>query len=318
MTASQLAYYVRQQSRMRGLQAAMIAALVDAFENIRQSVGENVMATLIKSGDLTQLLFVALSSAVLDRSFAPVTAELHSIMERAFWQTVPDLPKGGKINGVMAVSFGPLNPDVIAAIRALDTKVLQSLKDDVRDTVRAFIENGLRNGDSAATIARELRGYIGLGPSQLQEVQNYRDALQGLNGRSIKDYALRNRTVDRLIKKNGALTPAQVDRYTTAYTKARVAQNAATVARTAMADAYKIGQRLSWSDAEASGVIPPGYSPFQQWIGVADERERDSHLEMNNSIAPLDGAFSNGDTYPGEQDFWNCRCIARIFLVKDG
>ena len=87
MTASQLAYYVRQQSRMRGLQAAMIAALVDAFENIRQSVGENVMATLIKSGDLTQLLFVALSNAVLDRSFAPVTAELHSIMERAFWQT---------------------------------------------------------------------------------------------------------------------------------------------------------------------------------------------------------------------------------------
>src|ERR1039458_2713073 len=118
------------------------------------------------------------------------------------------------VDGVMGVMFNHLNPVVLDALRALDTKVIEALKTDVRDAVRYYVQAGLKEGASVSSIASGLRDFIGLGPTQVQETLNFRDALLGQNGRSIADYSLRNSIVDRLIKNNGALTPAQVDKYT--------------------------------------------------------------------------------------------------------
>jgi hypothetical protein len=315
VTASDLAYFVRQRARMAGMQPNMVAALVKAFANIRENLSERELAELVRTGAMDQLLTAVFSDEVLDRAFLPVSTQLMTTVQRAFQQTIPDLPKGGMVDGVMAVMFGHLNPVVIDAIRALDTKVIESLKADVRDAVRYYVQAGLKEGASVSSIASALRDYIGLGPTQVQETLNFRDALLGQNGRSMTDYTLRNRTVDRLIKNNGALTPAQVDKYTAAYRDARIAQNTKTVAGTAMKDAYKLGHQTTWENARDAGVVPDGFEIMKTWVGVMDDRERDEHIEMEGETVPMDDTYSNGNDTPGD-DTYNCRCISRFSIER--
>ena len=315
MTQADLAYFVRQQGRMRGLQSGMITVLVNAFEVLRESMSDAQLEALIRTGDTGQIID-ALLSGTFDRATIPVTEQLRQIVMTAFRQTITDLPAGGKIDGQVAVAFGHLNPDVIAALTELQTTVLDGLRADVKAAVLAAVKDGIENGDSVSAIASTLRGVIGLSGSQTQEVLNFRDALMGTNGRSVTDYTLRNRIVDKLMRDNGALTPAQVDRYTQAYRDARIAQNTKTVAGTAMKEAYRQGQHMSWAAAKDSGVIPDGYDMMRQWIGVGDDRERDEHLIMNDEVTGFEEPFSNGDMIVGEGSPWNCRCVERVFLVK--
>jgi len=164
-----------------------------------------------------------------------------------------------------------------------------------------------------------LRDVLGLAPSQAQEVQNFRDALLGQNGRSWTDYTLRDRrfdgTLKRLLGADGkGLSAEQVDKMVSAYTKRRIAQNAETVARTAMLDSYKVGQQLAVTDAIEKGVYDPN-ELTRMWIGVMDSRERDSHVEMEHEVALWGQPYSNGQMYPGQGE-WGCRCLERITQAK--
>jgi hypothetical protein len=191
--------------------------------------------------------------------------------------------------------------------------VITALEESTRETVRAIIENGLRDGVNPRTVAQDLRSMIGLGPTQAQEVVNFREALQGANGRSITDYTLRNRTVDRLLAK-GELTPEQVERYTEIYRKRRIAQNAETTARTAALDAQKLANRLAWQNAVDHGIVD-GDRLMKQRIGVDDDRERPEHVAINNEIRRFDEPYSNGEVVSGDSS-WNCRCIDRYFVAR--
>ena len=309
-----MVYYLRQQGRMRGLTLDMVNALVQSFENVRALLGEAKIADLLRSGSAELVVRAILTSEVLDRALIPVSEQVYDTIRRAFQQTVPDLPKGGTVDHVLAVSFNRLNPDVLAAIQQLDSAVIEGLKTDIREAVRMVIAEGLKNGDSPSTIAMGLRDYIGLGPTQAQEVLNFRDALMGVDGRSVADYSLRNRVVDGLLKRNGSLTPAQVEKYTDAYRKARIANNTTTVATTAMKDSYKLGQRASWLDAADKGVVPADYTVLKTWVGVMDDREREEHVAMEGETVPMDEPYSNGNMDPGD-DTYNCRCISRFSVV---
>ena len=156
-------------------------------------------------------------------------------------------------------------------------------------------------------IARDLRTVVGLGPAQLQQVDNFRDALLGQNGRSITGYTLRDKRFDRTILK-GDLTPQQVDKMVEAYTRKRVAQNAESVARTATLDAQKLGQHLAMDDAVKKGVYDPNRL-VKTWRGVMDSRERPEHVAMEGETVPYDQAYSTGEITPGSSTY-NCRCIS--------
>jgi hypothetical protein len=307
VTPAELRFWNRAQQRAARFSPEIRAAILRAFQIIRDSLSERELAAIIQSGNLDRLFAEVLSDQVLDRAFIPVRDRIRNATATGFRYTVADLPRGGIVDGTLAVSFNYLNPRVITAIRGLDSTVMDRLTHDVRETVRAFVEQGIRDGVNPRTIARDLRDVIGLGPTQLQEVQNYRDALMGLNGRRVADYTLRDLRMN-------PRTPEQIEKAVAAYQKRRVALNAETTARTAALDAMKLGQQLSWADAVEKGVVN-GDQLKKRWRGVMDDRERDSHIAMEGDVAAWDQPYSNGQMTPGENE-WNCRCLSMFFVAR--
>jgi hypothetical protein len=196
---------------------------------------------------------------------------------------------------------------VIDAVRQLETRVMTTLDASIRETVRAYVENGLRDGASPRTVARGLRSVIGLAPNQETAVANFEKALRGENPNATPtDYKLRDKRFDRTLAK-GPLSEAQIEKMVTAYRKRMVAFNAETNARTAALDAQKLAQRLAWEDAIAKGLVEPG-SLYKTWRGVMDDSERDTHIAMEGDTVPFDQPHTNGQMIPGEGE-WGCRCV---------
>lgn len=183
------------------------------------------------------------------------------------------------------MTFSPVAPSVIDAIRQLDTRVMRTLSDQVRDTARAYVENGLRNGKGPREIARELRQVLGLAPHQVEWVENYTIRLQGEEVPGPK--------ATKMIEK---------------YESRLIAQNAEVNARTAALDAQKLGQHLAFQQQVEAGDIN-GDALTKRWSGTLDDRERDSHLAMEGNTVPWDEPYANGQMQPGENE-WNCRCVS--------
>ncbi len=301
---------MRFQRRAAAQSPEMAKALLDAYKQIRDTLSPAEIERLITSGQLDRII----DDATLDRAVIKVRERIVESVQQGFKATVQDLPKAGVIDGQMAVMFDTLNPRVIDAVRALDSRVINTLKDEVRETVRAYVENGLRDGAAPKTIARNLRGVIGLAPNQELAVRNFENALRdGDMSKSLR-YKLRDRRFDGTVRK-GAYSPEQIERMTDAYRRKMESFNANTNARTATLDSLKLGQRMSWEDAAKNGIVDRS-ALMMKWITVGDARVRPEHVAMNGEEVPFDGAFSNGESIPGESTF-NCRCLARVFVKRE-
>lgn len=312
MTPTEAILWARVMRRAASLTPEIARRLLAAFATLRESLSDAELQRLVAVGAVEQLIQRFVDDATFNAAMQPVRdAMRRNIIQSvtAYAKTLPLPPTSVRS---LVVSFDYLAPQVIQAIRALETRVMMSLATDVRETVRAYVENGLRDGVNPRVVARNLRSVIGLGSTQMQEVENFRDALLGQNGRSVTGYTLRNRTVDRLLAK-GTLTDEQVDRYVEVYRKRRLAQNAETIARTAALDAQKAAQHLAWQQAVGKGFVD-GSRLRKMWIGVMDSRERPTHVAMEHATAPWNEPYSNGQMVPGDSEF-NCRCVSRYFVA---
>jgi hypothetical protein len=277
------------------LQPALSAAVLRAFDTIRKNLSDTDLEEIIRSNALDRLaadVAVGGSFAVLvDRALLVLSVRIRQAVASAFDSAILDLPDAGQVNGVVGVAFNYLSPHVVEGVRELDTKVVQSLADDTREAVKAFIENGIRNGDSAATIAREIRQIVGLSPTQIGNVAKY----------------------EAKLVEAGDMTDAAIEKAVAAYTRRAVALNAETISRTASLDAMKLGQDLAWRDAIDQGIVEQG-SLTKTWKGVMDDRERDEHVMMEGETVPYDALYSNGNYIPGD-DTYNCRCISLVSVA---
>lgn len=442
MTPAEIRYWQRAQRKVASLQPDVAAGVLRAFAILRDSLTDAQLLRLVESGAFELAFSEIFDAATMDRAMIPVRQRIRSATEESFKFTTADLPKGGKVKGVIGVMFDHLDPKVIEAVRALDVKVSEVISQSSREVIRAFVENGLRDGVNPRVIARELRSTIGLAPNQELAVRNYELALRG-SGRNPFDYALRDRRFDatvraasaergtilayhgtdkaftkfdpayigkatdegflgrgfyfstdanvgrtsavtmevrlrtgktlelsypqwgadkqalvrdalglprsatatevttalrargytavsldyapvgyakkefmvydaKRIKIGGGLTEEQIARMTDAYRRRMLAFHAETISRTATLDAFKLGQKLSWDDAIAKGIVD-GDRLQKQWIGVGDSRERPEHVAMNDEVVGADEPYSNGEQIPGESTY-NCRCLSRFFV----
>jgi hypothetical protein len=284
-------FWLAVQRRVAGLQPDVQAAILKAFKILRENLNESEIARLLDQGGLDRLFSAfddgPFSDATIERAFLSYRQEVRNVVQSAFETTVRTvIPAAGKIDGVLGVAFDTLSPDVITAIRTMETKSLGSMPADVRDVVRAYVENGIRDGKNPRVIAKALRDIIGMSPTQAENAIKYRAKLEA----------------------KGTMSPAQVDRAVASYQKKAVALNAETNARTATLDAYKNGQRLAWKQATDAGIVEQG-SLVKTWHGVLDLRERPEHIAMELETVPFDSVFSNGEMIPGDSTY-NCRCVA--------
>lgn len=286
MSPRDRALWLQFQRRANALSPAMARDLMDAWRVLRESLDDAELARLIASGRIDQIL----DDALLDTAFAPLKERILAATKKGFQATAPEMPNVAQA----AIAFDTLAPAVIEGVRKLDSRVVNDLKDDARETVRAFVENGLRDGRTPAAVGRELRGVIGLSPTQAQNVANYETKLRAL---------VRH-----------PLTDAQIEKKVQSYIRRAIALNTETVSRTASLDATKLGQKLSWQDAIAKGVVN-GADLWKRWVTVGDDRVREEHQAMNGEEVPFGNTYSNGEDVPGESAY-NCRCLSRVFVKR--
>lgn len=79
-------------------------------------------------------------------------------------------------------------------------------------------------------------------------------------------------------------------------------------AHTAMTSAQNAGRLDAYRRAAAMGI-----DVRKQWLATLDQRTRHSHRRLDDEVAGLDEAFSNGLMYPGDPsgtggEVYNCRC----------
>lgn len=283
MTPREFALYQSIQRRASKLTPELAKELLAAYRTIRESLSDAELARLIAEGRLDEIV----DQALLDKSFLPLKEKLQDALKHGMEATVKQLPKPAQA-GVM---FDVLSPKVIDAVRQLDSRVIKSLQDDVKDVVRAYVENGLRDGKSPREAARQLRSVIGIAPSQEANAQKYEQKLR-----------------------DAGESETRIEKKLATYRRKAVNNNAATVARTAAIDSQKLGNRLSWDEAANKGLVDRALMD-KTWRGVMDSRERPEHVAMQGQKVPFDQPFSNGQMVPGDTEY-NCRCIEVITLRK--
>jgi hypothetical protein len=317
VTPAARAFWLLAQRRVAGLQPDVAAALFRAFSIIRDALTDAQIQAAIDAGGIDVLFSRALNQSVLDQAFIPVRQRLRQTVERGFKYAVPDLPKGGKINGVLGVSFDYLNPNVITAVRNLETSTLETLSTDTRAVVKQAAEVALQEGVGLKALGRRIRDAVGLAPAHEQYVRNYEDELRGGDPAAL-DRKLRDKRFDGATRKaidGEGLSEAQITARVDAYRRKWVDHNANTIARTTTLQSYKAGQELTWKQARENGVVPSNARLMKMWVQVQRPTKREAHIPLNGETVPIDQPYSNGEMVPGESTF-NCACVSRITVEK--
>lgn len=297
------------ERRTKALTPELRMAWAAAVQQLRQQLTDDRVAQLITSGRIDELL----TPEVLDDAMRDLRRGMASGLQAGSASVIGTLPE------VAQIAFSVrANPRVLEAIRTLDSNLLHGWKRDARATVRTVVEQGLRDGVNPRAVARDLREAVGLAPHQLDEVRNYRKALEDrlamarttgkLGG--VGRYTLRDKRFDATVRKRN-YTPAQIDTMVDRYAARRTADHANTIARTAALNANRSGQDAAFRSAIDGGLVDPARS-FKTWRSVGDSRVRDDHKAMNGERVRYNEAFTNGQQYPNE---YNCRCLVEYTMV---
>lgn len=88
-------------------------------------------------------------------------------------------------------------------------------------------------------------------------------------------------------------------------------------ARTSMTSAHNKGRLDSLFRAQSMGI-----EVAKEWVAYVDNVTRDSHIDVNGEVVPLEKTFSNGLDAPGgmgpPEEVYNCRCTMVAAFPKTG
>lgn len=235
----------------------------------------------------------------------------------------------GQLSATVGIAFDPGLPRAAGLMRIAQLEFVQAMSDSQRAATREALAIGLEQGTGVEPMAAAFRDSIGLAPTQVQAVANYRRLLTA-NSTLALDRQMRDRrfdpSIEWAIETGEPLAPAQVDRMVEAYRRRSVAFRATTIARTEglriMSEAQEEGFRQTMEQAGISAQ-----DVEQSWISVDDQRTRDTHRAMRGQVRPFGVAFESPSgaklRYPGDPlapafEVCNCRCKRTFRIILKG
>lgn len=334
MSAAERELYRRLRRRAALLQPDLARRLLAAYEAIRLALTDAELAVAIQSGQAEALI-----NEVMSDPKAGVFSQLRQMLD----ETVIGAAKAEAAKlppSIQVGAFNVVNRHVLTAAVKLDTEVVQGLADEVRNTVRLYVMDGLQSGKNPREIARATKKYIGLSYNQMQYIENFRHeletgdpaALSRVLGRGMirtPDGSLTfreahaggrgvsSRDITLISQHLGSkrLTETQIDRITSAYRDRWLALNTEAHTRTMALQAQRIGARQSWEDAITQGTVDRSQLR-RTWVAVDDNRTRPEHRALDGTTITWDATYPNGEMVPGESTY-NCRCIERVTIVHE-
>lgn len=298
-------------------------ALIDSYKEFLKRVTEDVIIAAFKRNGLMGLVELALSlEGELSKNVAPV---LYDAWTQSGRIGISSLPSGSTVG---IVTFEALPVGAISAAEAFRLALVSNITETTRETVIQAISYSIAAGRNPIQTARDFRAAIGLSPSQLSTVQNYRRLLEEANPEALYR-GLRDKRSDamvsRAVESSNALDSDQIDNLTERYRQRMVKWRAETIARTESLRSINMGEYESILAAHNVGKISQYLRRF--WIVSADERVRRHHIPIPQLNAKGVGITESFQTplgplrYPldpegSARNVINCRCRVSYRIVR--
>lgn len=296
------------------LTPSLYVAYLKSLRDMGRAIDVDRVARLLEQGRIREAVEVLFDEGLVNAALEPMRQSLRDIVARAGKNFYRDTPAGPMTATPIArVRFQVLDPKVIKAIEAYESKTLAAMTETLRETVRQAITEGLREGVNPREVARGLKDVLGLSPTQEQYIRNYRNELRALDPAALERQLTDgnfDRTVAAAIREGRPLTDAEIEKGVARYRANWKRWQAETVSRTVTTNAMREAQRMAWDQAIAAGKVEAS-ELVETWITTLDGRERPAHHQMHGAQKAYDADwFVPGvgrQRYPGESEY-NCRC----------
>lgn len=199
------------------------------------------------------------------------------------------------------MSFSLLNPSAVSFLQTYSFDLITGLTAIMQSSIREVMTNAFRDGIPPAAQARLIRQFIGLTPTQVRAVDNYRQLLESGDPGALRETlsrALRDgrydRTLENAITGGTRLTRAQINAMVDRYASRQLKYRAEMIARTETIRAANAGQIEAWRQAQQQGYLSA--TVRQQWIYTKDERTCEicpKIAEMNPGGVAIGGVFQS-------------------------
>lgn len=262
--------------------------------------------------------------AEVESAAARFASETHSQLIRAgeTWSKWLDKQLPDKL-----VRFDIENVRAIRAAERNKLELVRGLTKETREVVSNILVDGTRRSANPHQVARDIRDSIGLTPSQEAAVRSYRRALESQDWSNALSRELSSgqgdRTIRRLQRDGGALTPKQVDSLVGRYRDNALKWRAETIARTETLRNVHAGldeamhQAVERRDVKVEQLV-------KEWIHAGrGGKSRPDHIAMSGTQVPFNDVFTFSDgtkmRYPGDpragaEHTANCRCTMGTIL----
>lgn len=298
-------------------------AFVEFIQNVQSPEVMKEVAELLGRNDIEGAL------RIVDKyvgKMAPVLSTVFTQSAIAEADSLEDQVK--RIVPTTAISFDPTHPRAAAIMRQRKLKFIADFSQTQRRAVREALATGLMTGAGPLDVAREFRAAIGLAPSQVQAVRNYRQLLQ--NGsrealeRDIRDRRFDN-TVRSAVTSGEPLSAKQIDTMVERYRARYVMYRAETIARTETGSVVSAAREEAFNQIKEDADIAEDMVE-RTWRATKDKRTRDSHRSMDGQT--VDGTktpFVSGhgvrlmrphDPDAPASEVIQCRCVQTIRIKK--
>lgn len=312
------------------IRKAFLASIQDIVDNV---ILADVVAA-IKEGDIEKA-FRAIGYS--DAAMRPLTASIERAFETGGVTVGTTFPRVLNTSDGRAVfRFDVRNSRAEAYLRDQSSRLVTSIGDDARTSVRQFLTDGMQDGRNPRNVAldmigrvdqatgRRVGGIIGLTPGQERWVARTQQQLEQLDPRYF-DRALRDKRFDRTvaaaIRDGKPLSADTISKLVGRYKDNALKYRGETIARTEAIGSLNRSEYEALKQAADSGAMKP--SAVQRiWDNSGDKRVRHSHVEMEGQTVGLDEAFTfpgGGQAmFPGDssmgapaEEIIQCRCRAR-------
>jgi hypothetical protein len=228
------------------------------------------------------------------------------------------------------VAFNVANPALQSTMTSYQMTAIRGITEEVRQSIQAILRRTVSSGISPKVAAQEIRQIIGLAPSQVRAVDNYRRMLEDQPLRSLQN-ALRDKRFDRTVTRADleqvAISPEQIDKMVTRYQERFLNYRATMIARTESIRALNMSNQALWQSYINEGKIQT-HRVIKEWIFTSDDRTRAAHdgrkpdgiPSMNPDGVQLNQKFNSmygpinfpGDPEADAANVIGCRCCLFI------
>ena len=325
ISATERAEVERLLSNQSQVTAQVRRAFLEAISRLQGQIDLERIRELIAEGRIDQAI-AAVNVQLIANGMQPVGQAASAGAVLAGQQAAANLADIGL--GHLNIGFGVTNPETINYLRDYEMGLIRGLTRDALASVRLAIANGVSAGRNPLDVARDVRQFIGLTPSQTQAVLNYRAGMENLN-RDVLSRGLRDArfdpTIDTAITEQAPLSQDYIDRAVSRYAERYLKYRAETIARTEAIRAVNAGNQQLWRQAAADGKVDPD-TVTRSWHYTHDSRTRPAHREipaMNPDGVGLNEPFDTplgplmfpGDPNGAPENTINCRC-AVFYRIK--